>query len=98
MHACNMAKLKKGEVFHLVARGVIKRWQHPFLILLYLHSSAVLGRLYNLAGMLGCQAVALPSTEQIVMLLNTCYIVNIIYIMLSYRKTIYMSAIASVKM
>ena len=47
---------------NLVARGVNIRWQH----LIDIHYSAVFKRLYNLAHVLGCRTVVLPSIEQTV--------------------------------
>ena len=52
---------------HLVARGIYIRWQHLilsviYIVQLYKEDSGILC-------MLGCRAVALPSTEQIVYLM-----------------------------
>ena len=51
-------------MFHLVARGIYIRWQHLIFVL------CTIVQLYKedwgILRMLGCRAVALPSTEQIV--------------------------------
>ena len=49
---------------HLVARGIYIRWQH--LILLFIYIVQLYKEDWGILRMLGCWAVALPSTEQIV--------------------------------
>ena len=49
---------------HLVARGIYIRWQH--LILLFIYIVQLYKEDWGILPMLGCRAVALPSTEQIV--------------------------------
>ena len=49
---------------HLVARGIYIRWQH--LILLFIYIVQLYKEDWGILRMLGCRAVALPSTEQIV--------------------------------
>ena len=63
-----MAEIEKGSripsICHFVARGIYIRWQHLIFVL------CTVVQLYKedweLLHMLGCQAVALPSAEQIV--------------------------------
>ena len=52
---------------HLVARGIYIRWQH--LILLFIYIVQLYKEDWGILHMLGCRAVALPSTEQIVSIL-----------------------------
>ena len=64
---------------HLVARGICIRWQH--LILLFIYIVQLYKEDWGILRMLGCRAVALPSTEQIVNVfifksLNFTYILN----------------------
>ena len=49
---------------HLVARGIYIRWQH--LILLFIYIVQLYKEDWGILRMLGCRAIALPSTEQIV--------------------------------
>ena len=51
-------------MYHLVARGIYIRWQH--LILLFIYIVQLYKEDWGILRMLGCRAVALPSTEQIV--------------------------------
>ena len=48
---------------HLVARGIYIRWQH--LVLLFIYIVQLYKEDWGILHMLGCRAVALPSTEQI---------------------------------
>ena len=64
-----MAEIEKEEVessiYHLVAMGVNIMWQHLiFNFIIYIVQLYIEG-LYNLADMLGCWVMALPSTKQI---------------------------------
>ena len=54
-------------MYHLVARGIYIRWQH--LILLFIYIVQLYKEDWGILRMLGCRAVALPSTEQIVYIL-----------------------------
>ena len=69
MQLYNMAEIEKEEVefpcmCHLVARGIYIRWQHLIFVL------CTIVQLYKedwgILHMLGCQAIALPSTQWIV--------------------------------
>ena len=61
---------------HLVARGIYIRWQH--LILLFIYIVQLYKEDWGILRMLGCRAVALPSTEQIVIILPHVYILHIV--------------------
>ena len=51
-------------MYHLVARGIYLRWQN--LIFLFMYMVQLYKEDWTILHMLGCQAIALPSTEQIV--------------------------------
>ena len=55
-------------MLHLVARGIYIRWQHLIFV------SCTIAQLckedWGILSMFGCQAVALPSTEQIIVVLH----------------------------
>ena len=69
MQLCNMAEIEKEEVeFPVCATlwqgGIYIRWQ--YLIFLFIYIVQLYKEDWEILRMLGCRAVALPSTEQIV--------------------------------
>ena len=69
MQLCNMAEIEKEEVeFPACAtlrQGNYIRWQH---LSLFMHMFQLYKEDWGILHMLGCRAVALPSTKQIIML------------------------------
>ena len=68
MQLCNMAEIEKEEVefpaFAALWQGNCIRWQHPIFLFIYIDQ--LYKEDWGILRMLGCRAVALPSTGQIV--------------------------------